>query len=112
MTMFPHTITVYHKEGDGWSRHIIDNVLWDDLRGRVMRTQGVEAADKAVVYIPAVMNGVLRDVPIADGDVICKGIYDKEIVRSTKELENALFVTSVAGYDFGDDMANWTVTAR
>lgn len=112
MMMFPHTITLYHKEKDGWSRHLIEHVLWDDLRGRVMRTQGVESADKAIVYIPAVINGVLRDVPIADGDVIYRGEYDKEVVKSTKELENVLFVTSVAWHNFGDDMANWVVTAR
>lgn len=112
MMMFPHTITLYHKNGETWDKHIVEGVLWDNLKARLMRRQGIDSADKAIVYIPAVFNGVIRDIPITDGDVIVKGIYDKEIVRSTKELENALFVTSVADYDFGTDMACWVVTAR
>lgn len=112
MMMFPHTITLYHKTGDAWQKSIIYNVLWDDLKARLMRKTGVDSADKVVCYIPKVINGIARDIPIADGDVIVKGASEQEIVRSTKELENALFVTSVATYDYGDDMASWVVTAR
>lgn len=110
--MFPHTITLYHKNGPDWVRSVIDNVLWEDMRGRLMRTQGVQSTDKAVLYIPKVINGIARDIPIADGDLVYKGIYDKKVVKSSKELENALFVTSVSEYDFGDDMASWVVTAK
>lgn len=112
MMMFPHTITLYHKTGETWQKIIVENVLWDDLKARLMRKTGTDSADKVVCYIPKVINGTARDIPIADGDVIVKGVYDKEIVRSTKELENALFVNSVADYDFGGDMASWVVTAR
>ena len=112
MMMFPHTITLYHKVGDTWQKSIIHNVLWDDLKARLMRKTGIDSADKVVCYIPKVINGSARDIPITDGDVIVKGIYDREVVRSTKELENALFVTCVADYDFGGDMSSWVVTAR
>lgn len=107
--MFPHTMTVYHKSDtdDKWERSVIEGVLWDDLRARVMRTSGTESADKAVVYVP--MEG--HKVVLSDGDIIIKGVYDKEIIRSTKEI-SGLFVTGVAEYDFGDDMACWVVTAR
>lgn len=112
MMMFPHTITLYHKTGDAWQKMIVEKVLWDDLKARLMRKTGIDSADKVVCYIPKVINGTARDIPIADGDVIVKGVYDKEVVRSTKELENAFFVKSVAEYDYGDDMASWVVTAR
>lgn len=110
--MFPHTITVYHKNGSSWARFVVENVLWEDLRGRLMRTQGVQSADKAVVYIPKVINGTARDIPITDGDVICKGVNEKEIERSVKELGESLLITEVADYDFGEDMQSWVVTAR
>ena len=111
--MFPHAMTLYHKDAteDKWTRVVVEHVLWDDLRARVMRTNGTESADKAVVYIPVVINGAARHLDIADGDIIVKGVYDKEIVRSTREI-SGLFVTGVAGYDFGGDMASWVVTAR
>lgn len=112
--MYPHTMTVYHKTDptvDKWERIVVEHVLWDDLRARVMRTSGVESADKALVYIPVNVGGVPRGLDVSEGDVIIKGVYDKEIVRSTKEI-SGLFVTGVAGYDFGDDMACWVVTAR
>lgn len=109
--MFPHTLTLYHKDGERWNRSVVKNVRWDDLRARVMRTNGVESADKAVVYIPMEVDGVPRVVNISDSDIIVKGEYDKEIVRSSKEI-SGLFVTGVAEYDFGYDMASWVVTAR
>lgn len=107
--MFPHKITLYHKMGDAWDKQIIDKALWEDLKARLMRRTGIDSADKVVVYIPKRGN---ENIQISDGDVIVKGIYDKEIVRSTKEIENSLFVTSVATYDYGGDMASWVVTAR
>ena len=111
--MFPHTITLYHKDAtaDKWTRYVVDNVLWDDLRSRVMRANGTESTDKAVIYIPMIASGVAREIPIADGDVIVRGVYDKEIVRSTKEIAG-MFVTGVATYDFGGELASWVVTAR
>ena len=111
--MFPHTLTLYHKDAtaDKWTRSVVEHVLWDDLRARVMRTNGTESADRAVVYIPMVVDGVAREIPITDGDIIVKGVYDKEIVRSTKEI-SGLFVTGVATYDFGGELASWVVTAR
>lgn len=111
--MFPHTMTLYHKDetADKWTRIVVEHVLWEDLKARVMRTNGTESADKVAVYIPKVVNGVAREIPMADGDVIIKGVYDKEIVRSTKEL-SGVFVTSIADYDFGGDMSSWVVTAR
>lgn len=115
--MFPHEMTLYHKTKDEngtecWSRSVVKRILWEDLRGRIMRKTGTDSSNKAVVYIPMEEGGRVRSLDIADGDVIVKGIYDKEVVRSTRELENALLVTAVETFDFGDDMKSWVVTAK
>ena len=115
--MFPHEMTLYHKTKDEngtecWSRSVVKRILWEDLRGRIMRKTGTDSANKAVVYIPMEEGGRMRRLDIADGDVSVKGIYDKEVVRSTRELEHALLVTAVETCDFGDEMKSWVVTAK
>ena len=84
----------------------------DPMGGSSRKDHAENSSNKAVVYIPMEEGGRMRSLDIADGDVIVKGIYDKEVVRSTRELENALFVTAVETFDFGDDMKSWVVTAK
>ena len=115
--MFPHEMTLYHKikDEDGtesWSRSVVKRILWEDLRGRILRKTGTDSADKAVIYIPMENEGQERSLDIADGDVIMRGVCDKEVVRSTRELEGGLLVTTVETFDFGDGMKSWVVTAK
>lgn len=108
--MFPHYMTLYHRtEENGavaWNRSVIRGVLWEDLAGVVLRKTGVSPQDKAQVYIP-----MIHDIAIAEKDIIVKGVCEKEIVKSSKELPEGLYVTIVETYDFGD-LKHWRVTAR
>lgn len=108
--MFPHDMTLYHRtEEDGavsWSRMVLTNVLWEDLAGIVLRKAGTKPEDKAMVYIP------MQDgVEIKEKDIIVKGICLKEITKSSKEIPEGLYVTTVETFDYGS-LQHWRVTAR
>lgn len=108
--MFPHYMTLYHRteeKGDvSWSRTVIKGVLWEDLAGIVLRKAGKKPEDKAMVYIP-IRNGV----EISEKDIIVKGVCLTEIKKSSKELPEGLYVTTVETFDYGN-LQHWRVTAR
>lgn len=105
--MYPHTITIYHRDENDWLRSVVSCVLWEEIRGRTMTTQGIQSGDSVAVYIPTAG----RDVTLADGDVIVRGVCPVEVQKSIKEVKG-LHVASVSYYDYGDDMEHMVVTAR
>lgn len=108
--MFPHTMTLYHRtEQNGvtaWKRTVLNNVLWEDIEGVIMRKTGVKPQDKAQVYIPMRSN-----IAITEKDIIIKGECSTEISKSSKELPDGLYVTMVETYDYGG-LQHWRVTAK
>ena len=66
----------------------------------------INPADKAQVYIP-----VLPNIQIGEKDIIVKGICTKEIEKSSKEIPEGLYVTTVETFDYGG-LRHWRVTAR
>ncbi len=113
MNMFPHTITIYHKEKQNgverWLRSVVSGVLWNENKGSVMRKTGASSADDVTVYIPM---AVLKDVQIADGDTIVKGDIAQEIAKSPKELAQGHLVTNVDIKDIGGAQAHCEVSAK
>lgn len=104
--MFPHTMTVYHRTEDGtWTRAVIKGVLWEDLTGLTLRKSGITPEDKVQVYIP------MPNEEITEKDIIVKGICDKTIGKSSKEITEGLYVTTIETYDYGN-LKHWRVTAR
>lgn len=102
---FPHYMTIYHKDGDTWTRTVIRGVLWENLAGILLRKTGTAAEDKAQVYIP------MPNIEVAEKDIIVKGICTKEIQKSSKEIPEGLYVTTVETFDYGN-LKHWRVTAR
>lgn len=106
----PHYMTIYHRTEEGgsvkWNRFAVTGVLWEDLAGIVLRKTGTTPADKAQVYIP-----MLPNIQIGEKDIIVKGICTKEIEKSSKEIPDGLYVTTVETFDYGG-LQHWRVTAR
>lgn len=103
--MFPHYMTLYHHTESGWTRTVIKGVLWENLAGIILRKTGTAPEDKAQVYIP------MPNVEVQEKDIIVKGICLKEIQKSSKEIPEGLYVTTVEIFDYGN-LKHWRVTAR
>lgn len=107
--MFPHYMTLYHRTEDSgnvtWTRTVLKSVLWEDLAGVVLRKTGIAPEDKVQVYIP------MPSVQISEKDIIVKGVCEKEIVKSSKEIPEGLYVTTVETFDYSN-LKHWRVTAR
>lgn len=69
--------TVYEK--DGFVRHVIEGVYWNDSRGQTVTKNGVQVSDSVLVYI-------YDDsyIPKA-GDIIVKGVVDFEFDSSSQK---------------------------
>lgn len=107
--MFPHCMTLYHRQEDGgtvtWTRTVVKDVLWEDITGVVLKKTGITPEDKAQVYIK------MPGAEVAEKDIIVKGICDKEIEKSSKEIPEGLYVTTVETFDYSN-LKHWRVTAR
>ncbi len=107
--MFPHEMTLYHRtEEDGavkWSRSVVQGVLWENLASITLRKTGITPEDKVQVYIP------MPGAEVSEKDIIVKGICDTQIQKSSKEIPDGMYVTSVETYDYGN-LKHWRVTAR
>ena len=107
---FPHTITIYHRtESSGavtWKRKTVSGVLWEDLQGMTLRKTGITPEDKAQVYIP-----IASEATVSEKDIIVKGVCDKVIEKSSKEIPEGLYVTAVETFDYGK-LQHWRVTAK
>lgn len=107
--MFPHSFTLYHKDEAGWSRSYISGVLWNEIKGAIMRKTGVASTDSVQIIIPKSCGNIV----IADGDIAVKGNCSIVIERSPKEITTeSHLVTSVDYKDFGGDMSHWEVIAK
>lgn len=108
--MFPHYMTIYHRTEESgsvtWSRSVLKGVLWEDLAGIVLRKTGINPEDRAQVYIP-----MRSGIEISEKDIIVKGVCLKTIEKSSKEIPEGLYVTTVETYDYGN-LKHWRVTAR
>lgn len=106
----PHTITVYHRTESGgtvkWERKTISGALWEDLQGMTLRKTGVMAEDKAQIYIP-----IASGATVSEKDIIVKGVCEKEIEKSSREIPEGLYITAVETFDYGN-LQHWRVTAK
>lgn len=128
--MFNKSVTIYNKyEVDGiekWQRKIINKLFYDEKKGANTNRTGTEKANKVLLVIPlnlGARNGYIspkefkkiedksNNWTISEGDTVVLGECTKEIIKSTKELENKYIITSVDFKNFGD-MANWEVNAK
>ena len=106
----PHYMTIYHRTEEigsvTWSRSVVNGVLWEDLSGIVLRKTGISPEDKVQVYIP-----MRSRIAVSEKDIIVKGVCLKTIEKSSKEIPEGLYVTTVETYDYGG-LQHWRVTAR
>lgn len=68
--------TVYEK--DGYAKHLIQDVYWNDSRSQTVSKNGVQVSDSVIVYVYSDTY-----VPKA-GDIIVKGTVDFSFDNSTQ----------------------------
>ncbi len=83
-----------------WTRSVIPAVFWEQRKAANVIKSGLLEADKAAVYIPD------TTVSVQVGDVLVKGMVDKEIspsytVTNLKADYDAVVVKSVDLMDYG-----------
>mgnify|MGYP000937118052 CR=1 FL=1 len=130
--MFPHTVTVYNKYKDGttekWQRTILYGVLWDAVKGAIIRRTGVTSADGLQLIIPMAGRrgyrppkewGGLTDKSgcwtLQSGDTVALGALEYEIAKSSselKEFDHVLTITSVDTKNFGSGMDYFEISAK
>lgn len=102
-------MTIYHKSIDpetrldSYERFPIYGVLWEERKAANVLKSGLESADAVTIYV-SLAN--LSDAPVSHGDVVVRGICDKEItpgypIQSLKKDNVGAVVTSVDKKDFG-----------
>lgn len=69
--------TVY--ENKSLVRHVIEEVYWNDSRGRTLIKNGVQISDSVLVYIYS------GDYVPKSGDILVKGIVDFEFDDSSQK---------------------------
>ena len=115
------SMSVYNKYTDEeknvvFTKHLIDNVFWDDSKG-INRNLGYENADDVNVFIPKNQNdmsgyvepkkykGLNNTWTLENGDFIVKGNVEESSVTSIKELlkkyDNVFTISLVDDKDFG-----------
>lgn len=102
-------ITIYHRgiapdtRMDAYVRYPVYGVLWEERQAVNVINSGLKDADKVTVYVHINnMSGVI----ISNGDVIIRGICDREITADYRiaQLQRdypSAVVTSVDKKDFG-----------
>ena len=103
------SMTLYHLTYDietrleKWIRYTIENVWW--FGGKGTSTQkGYENANDVQVRIPYELNQNLNINNFSIGDIICKGILDKDI-ESQSDLSEIEFynITAINNNTFGNN---------
>lgn len=115
------SMSVFNKYTDEeknviFTKHLIDNVFWDDSKG-INRNLGYENADDVNVFIPKNKNdmsgyvepkkykGLNNTWTLENGDFIVKGNVEESSVMSIKELlkkyDNVFTISLVDDKDFG-----------
>ena len=115
------SMSVFNKYTDEeknviFTKHLIDNVFWDDSKG-INRNLGYENADDVNVFIPKNQNdmsgyvepkkykGLNNTWTLENGDFIVKGNVEESSVTSIKELvkkyDNVFTISLVDDKDFG-----------
>lgn len=115
------SMSVFNKYTDKeknvvFTKHLIDNVFWDDSKG-INRNLGYENADDVNVFIPKNQNdmsgyvepkkykGLNNTWTLENGDFIVKGKVEESSVMSIKELvkkyDNVFTISLVDDKDFG-----------
>jgi hypothetical protein len=102
----PHDMTVYHRTvalgAEGWTREQIQGVLWERRTAATVTPAGMLMANLVTVYVPAE-----RDLSVAPGDVLVKGIVTDVIggaftMASLKaKYADVVTVRTVDDLDFG-----------
>lgn len=129
--MFPHTVTVYNKYLDSgiekWQRTVLKGVFWDSSKGAVVRKTGVTSADGLRLIIPMTVKGYMKPKEWAalpdktgfwtlqSGDTVILGDIAREVVKSSKELQqfdDVMVISNVDTRKYGSDMDHWEVTGK
>ena len=117
------SMSVFNKYTDEeknvvFTKHLIDNVFWDDSKG-INRNLGYENADDVNVFIPKNQNdmsgyvepkkykGLSDTWTLENGNFIVKGNANESEVLSIKELvqkyDNVFTISLVDDKDFGSE---------
>ena len=110
-------LTLYHKTFDKTSRldkyecHEVFKVLWPEGYSVNAERTGLVDADNYVVYVPR-----CDDAPFTDGDIIVRGICDKEIstdypIGKLQKEHTSLLLVSVVRHSYGGKRL-WSVELR
>lgn len=99
-------LTIYHKyfdkvsKVDKWKRQEVKNVWWYGGKG-ANYNKGLENANEVKIRIPKDIND-LNSLEIEIGDILVKGIIDKEISLQSDLRDYEIYnVTSIIDNDFG-----------
>ena len=103
-------------------------MLWDAVKGAIVRRTGVTSADGLQLIIPMAGRRGYRPPKewagltdksgfwtLQSGDMVALGALEYEIVKSSselKEFDHVLTITSVDTKNFGSRMDYWEVSAK
>lgn len=102
-------MTIYHRvvapdtRLDTYVRYLVYGVLWEERQAVNVISSGLKDADKVTVYVHI---DNMSGVAVANGDVMVRGICDREITTDYRiaQLQRdypSAVVTSVDKKDFG-----------
>ena len=99
-----NAVTIYHSEGAVnhipiFSRHIIQNVYWEETIGS--RQNGKEGQQSDSIYVCIPVGSVADFIPSKD-DLLFRGIVpDSESIHKIQSLPNKHTITAVADCRYG-----------
>jgi len=81
MGLFTDTVTIYHKDGESWTRSVVSGVQWSDKVEKKVETGKLSIARYATITFPLETLGHF-DLSLTD-DAIFYGVID-DVVSDTK----------------------------
>ena len=102
INMFPHSCTVYHKNGDDtYTKYILEGVYWYGPVLLTLNGKGIDSSQSTTVIVPI---KVAKKAIIKNGDYVVKGLG--EDIKSVSDLDEKETVTikSIGTNDVGRDL--------
>ena len=109
-------ITIYHQEDivnhkPIFSRHIIQNVYWEESIGSIQSGKEMQQSDNIYVCIPA--KSMTDYVPVRE-DILCRGIVPADLpIHEIQKSRNKHTIIAVADCRYGSpDVQHIEVSAN
>lgn len=78
MSIFTDTVTIYHREGNGWTRLVVEGVQWSDRYEKVVEAGRLSFVRFAIITFPG--QTFSKDMLDLDEDAIFLGELTEECI--------------------------------